>query len=79
MKEAQMNRYTIDRKKLDKFRRLHAWIPSRANTARLIVVPAETIIQNTAALPGCSIDRVFYTISDYSDFVGDRAFILLRE
>lgn len=74
-----MNRYTITDAQLATFRRRFAWIPERANTARLIVVPAELIVQNIAAKPGCNVDRVFYTVESYADFVGDRAFIMMRE
>ena len=74
-----MNHYIITKTQMDTFRRRRANIPERANTARLIVLPAEMIIENGAARPGCNVDRIFYTVGAYADFVGDCAFILLRE
>ena len=52
-------------------------LPERANTARLIILPAHLILINTAAAPGCNVDRIFYTVGAYADFVGDMAFILI--
>lgn len=74
-----MNRYIITPAQLETFRRRDAHIPERANTARLIVIPAQLILTNTAAAPGCNVDRVFYTIESFADFLGDRAFYVLRE
>lgn len=71
-----MNRYIITPSQLEGYSRRSAHIPERANTARLIVVPAQLIITNTAANPGCNIDRVFYTMTDYADFLGDRVLCL---
>lgn len=73
-----MNRYILTRSQLDGYSRRSARIPERANTARLIVVPAQLILTNTAAAPGCNVDRVFYTMEAYANFLGDRAFCLLR-
>ena len=73
-----MNRYILTRSQLDGYSRRSAHIPERANTARLIVVPAQLILTNTAAVPGCNVDRVFHSMESYIDFLGDRAFCLLR-
>lgn len=73
-----MNRYIITQSQLEAYHRRSAHIPERANTARLIVTPAQLIITNTAAAPGCNVDRVFWTMEAYADFLGDRAFCLLR-
>lgn len=72
-----MNRYILATSQLEAFHRRSAHIPERANTARMIIVPAQLIIENAAA-PGCNVDRVFWTMEDYVDFLGDRAFCLLR-
>ena len=74
-----MNRYIVTHSQLDGYSRRSAHIPERANTARLIILPAHLILINTAAAPGCNVDRIFYTVGAYADFVGDCAFILLRE
>lgn len=74
-----MNRYTLTPSQLESFHRYSVHIPERANTARLIVVPAQLIITNAAAAPGCNVDRVFWTMEDYAAFLGDRAFCLRRE
>lgn len=73
-----MNRYILAPSQLEAFHRRSAHIPERANTARLIVVPAQLIITNTAAAPDCNVDRVFWTMEDYADFLGGRAFCLPR-
>lgn len=74
-----MNRYILAPSQLESYHRYSAHIPERANTARLIVVPAQMILTNEAAAPGCNVDRVFWTMEAYADFLGDRAFCLLRE
>lgn len=69
-----MNRYILAPSQLEAFHRRSAHIPERANTARMIIVPAQLIIENAAAAPGCNVDRVFFTQQDVIDFLGDRAF-----
>ena len=53
-------------------------LPERANTARLIILPAHLILINAAAAPGCNGDRLFRSLGHAVEFLGDRAFELLR-
>lgn len=53
-------------------------LPERANTARLVILPTHTILINTAAAPGCNVDRLFMSLGHAVEFLGDRAFELLR-
>lgn len=73
-----MNRYQIDPTELAGYTRKRVRIPERAHTARMIVVPERVIIINEAAAPGCNVDRAFFFIWDYMDFMGDRAAEILR-
>lgn len=69
-----MNRYIVTPAQLAGYHRRSVNIPERANTARMIIVPSQLIIENAAAAPGCNVDRVFFTQKDVIDFLGDRAF-----
>lgn len=63
---------------LHEFTRREVSLPERANTARLIILPAHLILINTAAAPGCNVDRLFMSLGHAVEFLGDRAFELLR-
>lgn len=74
-----MNRYIISPAQLDAYHRHEAHFPERADTARMIIVPTQTILINTSATPGCNVDKIFYTMEEWVDFIGDRVFYVCRK
>ena len=74
-----MNRYIVTDEQLAAYDRHEIHLPERAHTARMIIVPSKVILINTAAAPGCNVDRIFYTLGQWAEFVGDRAFSICRE
>ena len=67
-----MNRYIVTDEQLAAYERHEIHLPERAHTARMIIVPSQVILINTAAAPGCNVDRVFYRMEEWLDFIGDR-------
>ncbi len=74
-----MNRYIVTNEQLEAYDRHEIHLPERAHTARMIIVPSKAILINTAAAPGCNVDRIFYTLEQWVDFAGDRAFCACRK
>ena len=72
-----MNNPTLTGAELDGYTRRKVRIPKYADVARIIVVPAQCILVNIAAVPDCNMDKVCWTMEQYADYLGDRAFCLL--
>lgn len=52
------------------FARREVFLPDRADTARMILLPAHLILINTAAEPGCNVDRLFTSMGQVRAFLG---------
>lgn len=66
-------------KSVKTYRRQFVNMPERSDTARMIVTPAGVVIINMAAMPGCNVDRVFYTLPQFVRFAGVKAACLLDD
>lgn len=64
-----MRKHNIPESVLEKFDEVTLDIPERGMTARMIVLPLKTVFINTGAEPFANIDRVFYDIEDFEDFL----------
>ena len=72
-----MNNPTVPGAELDEYTKRKVRITKHADVARIIIVPVQCILINTAAAPDCNMDKVCWTMEQYAEYLGDRAFCLL--
>ena len=72
-----MNNPTFPGAELESYTKRKVRMPMHTDVARVIVVPAQRILLNVAADPGCNMDKVCWSMEQYAEYLGDRAFCLL--
>ena len=64
-----MNRARIPKTELETYDEVVIELPERPNTARMIVRPLKTVFINGAAGSTANIDRLFFDVDDFVDFL----------